>query len=71
MTVTKTEEGRKKASGSGLYCLTFSYTSDKLPFMARPLRIEYSGAVYHIISRGNENKAIFKDDADTPPLNAR
>jgi len=39
--------------------------------MARPLRIEYSGAVYHIISRGNENKAIFKDDADTPPLNAR
>jgi hypothetical protein len=27
--------------------------------------------VDHIISRGNENKAIFKDDADTPPLNAR
>jgi len=32
--------------------------------MARPLRIEYPGAVYHITSRGNEKKAIFKDDAD-------
>ena len=32
--------------------------------MARPLRIEYPGAVYHITGRGNERKAIFKDDHD-------
>ena len=32
--------------------------------MARPLRIEYSGAIYHITSRGNEKKPIFKDDKD-------
>jgi REP element-mobilizing transposase RayT len=32
--------------------------------MARPLRIEYPGAVYHVISRGNEKKNIFKDDQD-------
>jgi REP element-mobilizing transposase RayT len=32
--------------------------------MARPLRIEYSGAVYHITSRGNEKKPIFKDERD-------
>src|SRR3990167_1620939 len=32
--------------------------------MARPLRIEYNGAVYHLTSRGNERKPIFKDDAD-------
>lgn len=32
--------------------------------MARPLRIEYPGAVYHITSRGNEKKTIFKDDQD-------
>ena len=32
--------------------------------MARPLRIEYPGAVYHITSRGNEKKAVFKDDQD-------
>lgn len=32
--------------------------------MSRPLRIEYPGAVYHVTSRGNENKAVFKDDQD-------
>jgi len=32
--------------------------------MARPLRIEYEGAVYHITARGNEKKHIFKDDGD-------
>lgn len=32
--------------------------------MARPLRIEYDGALYHITSRGNEQKPIFKDDTD-------
>ena len=26
--------------------------------MARPLRIEHDGALYHITSRGNERKAI-------------
>lgn len=32
--------------------------------MARPLRIEYPGAFYHIIQRGTERKAIFKTDSD-------
>lgn len=32
--------------------------------LARPLRIELAGAVYHVISRGNERKAIFRDDRD-------
>jgi len=32
--------------------------------MARPLRIEYDEALYHVTSRGNEKKTIFKDDAD-------
>jgi putative transposase len=32
--------------------------------MARPLRIEFDGALYHVTSRGNERKAIFKDDTD-------
>lgn len=32
--------------------------------MTRPLRIEYPGAVYHITSRGNEKKPVFKDDQD-------
>lgn len=32
--------------------------------MARPLRITYPGAFYHITSRGNERKAIFKSNRD-------
>ncbi|OGP52063.1 MAG: addiction module toxin RelE [Deltaproteobacteria bacterium RBG_13_43_22] len=32
--------------------------------MARPLRIEFPGAVYHITSRGNDRKEIFEDDLD-------
>ena len=32
--------------------------------MARPLRIEYPGAFYHVIQRGNERKDIFISDQD-------
>ena len=32
--------------------------------MARPLRIEYDGALYHVTSRGNNRSAIFRDDTD-------
>jgi putative transposase len=32
--------------------------------MARPLRIEYPGAVYHVTSRGNEKRRIFSEDGD-------
>jgi len=32
--------------------------------MARPLRIEYSGALYHVTSRGDRQEAIFDDDQD-------
>jgi len=32
--------------------------------MARSLRIEYAGAVYHAMARGNQGGLIFQDDAD-------
>jgi hypothetical protein len=32
--------------------------------MARPLRIEFPGAVYHVTSRGNARQTIFIDDED-------
>ena len=32
--------------------------------MARPLRIEKADGWYHITARGNERKAIFRDDRD-------
>ncbi len=28
--------------------------------MARPLRVEYSGAFYHVINRGNNQEIKFK-----------
>jgi putative transposase len=35
-----------------------------MPLMARPLRIEYPGAVYHIMARGSHGQRIFDDDHD-------
>jgi putative transposase len=32
--------------------------------MARPLRIEFAGAVYHVTSRGNERRPIFRTNSD-------
>jgi len=32
--------------------------------MARPLRIEFSGGLYHVTARGNGRQAIFADDTD-------
>ena len=32
--------------------------------MGRACRIEYEGALYHILSRGNKQKDIFYDDKD-------
>ena len=32
--------------------------------MARPLRIQYPGAWYHLTGRGNERRNIFRDDRD-------
>jgi putative transposase len=32
--------------------------------MARPLRLEFAGALFHITSRGNEQRDMFRDDVD-------
>jgi len=32
--------------------------------MARPLRVEYQGAIYHVTIRGNDRRNIFRDDRD-------
>jgi len=37
---------------------------DKCGAMARPLRLEFEGASYHITSRGNLRDRIFSDDND-------
>ena len=32
--------------------------------MARQLRMEYAGAIYHVMNRGDRREPIFHDDAD-------
>jgi REP element-mobilizing transposase RayT len=31
--------------------------------MARPRRLEASGVVYHVVARGNERRAVFRDNS--------
>ena len=32
--------------------------------MARQLRMEYAGAIYHVMHRGDRREPVFHDDAD-------
>lgn len=32
--------------------------------VARPIRLEFSGALYNVTSRGDRREAIYEDDAD-------
>ena len=32
--------------------------------MARTLRVEYEGAIYHLMNRGDRKEPIFRDDSD-------
>ena len=36
--------------------------------MTRPLRIEYPGAIYHVLSRGGRRASIVNDDNDRAPF---
>lgn len=36
--------------------------------MARPLRIEFPGAIYHVTARGDRHEPIFEDDGDRQTL---
>ena len=41
---------------------------DRIGLMARKLRIQYPGAIYHVMNRGDRREAIFADDADRERL---
>ena len=32
--------------------------------MARPLRIQFEDAIYHVMSRGNERQSVFRSEED-------
>ena len=39
--------------------------------VARKLRVEYPGAIYHLMNRGDRRESIFKDDEDRQRSSAR
>jgi putative transposase len=54
-------------AGSDLnYCYFLDLLSEYAhnAHMARPIRILYPGAIYHVTSRGNERRELFHDDTD-------
>src|SRR5436190_533160 len=57
------EKGEKGKRGQSLL-LTQAGRLATLSRMSRPLRIQYEGALYHVVSRGDRREAIFLDDAD-------
>jgi putative transposase len=44
--------------------LTSNGLLPKLLDMARKLRLEYPGAIYHVMNRGDRRESIYRDDAD-------
>src|ERR1051326_429287 len=44
--------------------LTSRCPNGLVPFVARKLRLQYDGAVYHVMNRGNHREDIFRDDSD-------
>jgi len=41
---------------------------DRIRLVARKLRIQYPGAIYHVVNRGDRREAIFADDVDRERL---
>ena len=58
------QRGQVSTLDSANFFDTFGRAISKDEAMARPLRIEYPGAFYHVTSRGNEQKDVFKSQKD-------
>jgi len=44
--------------------LTNFWPDDKAHVMARKLRVEYPGAIYHVLNSGDRREPIFQDGPD-------
>jgi hypothetical protein len=53
------QQGGKVGVKSRVVCILFC---DNPNFMSRPLRIQFQGAVYHVMNRGGARQATFLDD---------
>jgi hypothetical protein len=61
------KKGKKRGQGKKGSELSIDTNRDNLHSlhpMARLLRIEYPGAIYHVLSRGDRREAIFRSEAD-------
>ena len=55
----------ERKTGSGLaICLFVILVYSFISVMARPLRIEFAGALYHVTSRGDKRDDIYLEDTD-------
>src|ERR1700754_5022123 len=61
--VTGKIKRKDKKKGSNLW-LTIKIFGDTNLLMARPLRIQYPGAVYHAMNRGGSRQRVFLDKQD-------
>jgi putative transposase len=61
---TLTKSHGAKSHGVNSVLLTFFVIRLTLRRMARPLRVEFANAAYHVTARGNERRIIYRDDKD-------
>ena len=64
ITTTKTTEGSELHIARPVGRLLKGDVENGRGKMARPLRIQYPGAFYHVTTRGNEQKGIFRSARD-------
>lgn len=56
--------GGERAKGVSQNILTGSSIWGSVAAMARVIRVEYAGAFYHVMARGNRRELIFRDETD-------
>ena len=44
--------------------LPSGFVCGRIALVPRQIRIEYPGAIYHVLNRGDRREAIFRDDGD-------
>ena len=54
------ERGRPGGNGVASIHSTFVSKAESVAAMARPLRIEFEDAIYHVTARGNERQRVFR-----------
>ena len=59
---------RLQPNGDVFRCLMGDGKADTLGSMPRAMRVEYPGAIYHVMGRGDRREDIFVNDVDRQDL---